>query len=73
MFYVTGDDFMFDEGAKLDDILNVLRPPVLDRDDDKKNRPVSDAAIRYDLSKKSFGDDAVHFEFAGQRTTEVLK
>ena len=63
---------MFDEGAKLDDILNVLHPPTLDKDD-KKNRPVSDAAIRYDLSKKSFGDDAVHFEFAGQRTTEVLK
>ncbi|MBR1645754.1 MAG: hypothetical protein IKE46_05925 [Selenomonadaceae bacterium] len=64
---------MFDEGAKLDDILNVLRPPTLDKDDDKKNRPMSDAAIRYEVSKKSFGYDAVNFEFAGQKTTEVLK
>ena len=30
---------MFDEGAKLDDIINVLRPPTLDKDDDKKIAP----------------------------------
>ena len=64
---------MFDDGAKLDDIINVLRPPTLDKDDDKKNRPVPDAAIRYTVTKKSFGDDAVSFEFAGQKTTEVLR
>ena len=64
---------MFDDSAKLDDIINALRPPTLDKDDDKKTRPVSDAAIRYEVTKRSFGDVTVNFEFAGQKTTEVLR
>lgn len=63
---------MFEDGAKLDDIINVFKSPTLD-DDDKKNRPVSDAAIRYEVSKKSFGDDTVHFEFTRQTNSEVLR
>jgi len=63
---------MFEDGAKLDDIINVLKPPTLDKDD-KKNRPVPDAAIRYEVSKKSFGDDTVHFEFTRQGNSEVLR
>jgi len=64
---------MFEDGAKLDDIINVLKPPTLDKDDDKKNRPVPDAAIRYEVTKKSFGDDTVHFEFTRQGNSEVLR
>ncbi len=63
---------MFEDGAKLDDIMNVLKPPTLDKDDDKKDRRNFDAAIRYN-SNRSLGDDTVKFEFAGQKTSEVLK
>ena len=63
---------MFEDGAKLDDIINVLRPPTLDKDDDKKDRRNFDAAIRYN-SNRSLGDDCVKFEFAGQKTSEVLR
>ena len=63
---------MFGDGAKLDDIINVLRTPTLDKDDDKKDRRNFDSVIRYD-SKRSLGDDTIKFEFAGQRTSEVLK
>ncbi len=63
---------MFEDGAKLDDILNVLKPPTLDKDDEKKDRRNFDAVIRYG-SKRSLGDDTVRFEFAGQTTAEVLK
>ncbi len=63
---------MFEDGAKLDDIMNVLKPPTLDKDDDKKDRRNFDAAIRYN-SNRSLGDDTVKFEFAGQKTSEVLR
>ena len=61
---------MFEDGAKLDDIINVLRPPTLDKDDEKKDRRNFDSAIRYDV-KKSLGDDTVKFEFA--KSSEVLR
>ncbi len=63
---------MFEDGAKLDDIMNVLKPPTLDKDDDKKDRRNFDAVIRYN-SKRSLGDDTINFEFAGQKTLGVLK
>ena len=63
---------MFEDGAKLDDIINVLKPPTLDKEDDKKDRRNFDAVIRYD-SKRSLGDDTLRFEFAGQKTTEALR
>ena len=63
---------MFEDGAKLDDILNVLKPPTLDKDDDKKDRRNFDSAIRYN-SSRVLGDDTVKFEFAGQRNSEILK
>lgn len=53
---------MFEDGARIDDILNVLRKPTLN-DDDKKNIRVSDTAIRYE-SQKSVGDDRIKFDFA---------
>ena len=52
---------MFEDGTKIDDILNVLRRPTLD-DDDKKTLRVSDTAIRYE-SQKSVGDDNIRFDF----------
>ena len=63
---------MFEDGAKLDDIINVLKPPALDKEDAKKDRRNFDAVIRYD-SKRSLGDDTLKFEFAGQRTMEALR
>ena len=63
---------MFEDGAKLDDILNALKPPTLDKDDDKKDRCNFDSVIRYN-SKRTLGDDMINFEFAGQKTLGVLK
>ena len=54
---------MFEDGARIDDILNVLKKPTLDNDDDKKTFRISDTAIRYE-SKKSVGEDRFNFEFA---------
>ena len=59
---------MFEDGLKLDDIMNVLKPPTLDND--KKKQPLSDAAIRYDL-KKSLSEDNIKFEFA--KNSELLR
>lgn len=61
---------MLEDGARIDDILNVLKRPALNNDD-KKDRRDSDAALRYDF-KKSPGDDIIKFEFAKQ-TTGALK
>lgn len=61
---------MFEDGVRLDDIINVLKPPTLDEDDDKKKQPIPDAAIRYEI-KKSVGVDSVKFEFA--RNSEALR
>ncbi len=63
---------MFEDGAKLDDIINALKPPTLDKDDDKKDRRNFDSVIRYN-SKRTLGDDMINFEFAGQKTLGVLK
>ena len=58
---------MFEDGARIDDIMNVLRRPTLDdEEEEKKNRRISDAAIRYD-SKRIFGDDNIKIEFAGHK------
>lgn len=60
---------MFEEGARLDDILNVFKRPTLDDKDDKKNRRIADTVIRYD-STKSLGEDSVKFDFT--RNSGVL-
>ena len=63
---------MFEDGARLDDIMNVLKPPTLDDDeDDKKKGRISDTAIRY-ITKKDIGDN-VQLEFTGQKSLEALK
>lgn len=63
---------MFEDGAKLDDILNVLKPPTLDKEEDKKDRRNFDSVIRYN-SRRSLGDDTMKFDFAGQKLLEGLK
>ena len=57
---------MFEDGARIDDIMNVLKRPTLDDEDEKKDRRISDVAIRYE-SKRTFGDDNIKIEFAGQK------
>ena len=57
---------MFEDGARIDDIMNVLKRPTLDEEEDKKDRRISDVAIRYE-SKRTFGDDNIKIEFAGQK------
>ena len=52
---------MFEDGARIDDILNVLRKPTLDNDK-KKTEQISDTAIRYE-SRKSIGEDNIKFDF----------
>ena len=62
---------MFEDGARIDDILNALRKPTLD-DESKKDGRTSDAALRYE-SKQTPGDDVIKFDFAGQMNSGVLK
>ena len=60
---------MFEDGAKIDDILNVLKKPTLNKND-KKDTDISDSAIRYDL-QRAVGEDNIRFDFA--RNSEVLR
>ena len=64
---------MFGDGARLDDIMNVLKPPTLDDDEDKKKERITDAGIRYASRKDIVGSDNVQMEFTGIRNSEVLK
>ena len=53
---------MFEDGARIDDILNALKKPTLDDNDDKKFQRVSDTAIRYE-SQKTVGEENLRFDF----------
>lgn len=53
---------MFEDGARIDDILNILRKPTLDKNKDKQEQRISDSAIRYD-SQKTVGEDNIKFDF----------
>ena len=60
---------MFEDGAKLDDILDVLkRPPMIGN---KNKQPVTEAGFRYDSGQAARND--VQLELAGQKNLEVLK
>ncbi len=60
---------MFEEGAKLDDILDVLKqPPMIGN---KNKQPVTEAGIRYDTGQAARND--VQLDLSGQNTLEVLK
>lgn len=52
---------MFEDGAKIDDILNVLKKPTLD-DDKKKNERISDASLRYETQRPV--SENIKFDFA---------
>ena len=54
---------MFGDGARIDDILNILKKPTLDKNKNKQDNQVSDSAIRYD-SQKTVGEDNIKFDFA---------
>ena len=59
---------MFEDGAKIDDILDVLkRPPIIGN---KNKQPITEAGIRYDSGQAA--RDEVQLEF-GQKNLEVLK
>ena len=53
---------MFEDGARIDDILNVLRKPTLDKKN-KKEQPISDTGIRYE-ARQSVGEENIKFDFA---------
>ena len=60
---------MFEDGAKLDDILNVLeRPPLIGN---KNKQPITEAGFRYDSGQTS--REEVQIEFAGQKNLGVIK
>lgn len=63
---------MFEDGAKLDDIMNIFKPPTLDDDETKKNKPVPEAGIRY-FSRKDIANDNLKLSFQGNFDSEVLK
>ena len=62
---------MFEDGARIDDILNVLRRPTLDKSDDKKDMRLSDDAVRYE-SNTPPRDTSIKFDFAGGKNMGVL-
>ena len=58
---------MFEDGARIDDILNLLKKPTLDKSKNRENQ-ISDSAIRYE-SQKPVGEN-IRFDFA--RKPEAL-
>ena len=55
---------MFEDGARIDDILNVLKKPTLDRNKKKKKpEQISDTAIRYEI-RQSTSEDFIKYDFA---------
>ncbi len=62
---------MFEDDAKLDDILNVLSSPKT-KADKKGRRAAEGEELRYE-SKTSPGDDMIKFDFARQMNSGVLK
>ena len=53
---------MFEDGARIDDILNVLKKPTLDKNKNQENQ-ISDSAIRYE-SQRNVGEENIKFDFA---------
>ena len=60
---------MFEDSARIDDILNVLKKPTLDNTK-KKPEQISDTGIRYEI-RQSSGEDIIRYDFT--RNMEVLK
>ncbi len=61
---------MFEDGARIDDILNVLRRPTLDKSSDKKeprDARFSDDTVRYE-SNMPPRDTSIKFDFAAGRS-----
>jgi|GEM_PF-6510077 len=55
---------MFEDGARIDDILNVLKKPTLDKNKKKKKtEQFSDTAIRYEI-RQSTSEDFIKYDFA---------
>ena len=63
---------MFEDGARIDDIMNIFKPPTLDGNKDKKEVRTTDAGLRY-FSKDEFRDGSVQIQFMGQNNSEVLR
>ena len=63
---------MFEDGARIDDIMNIFKPPTLDGNKDKKDNRVTDAGLRY-FSKEDFRYGNVQIQFMGQNNSEVLR
>ena len=55
---------MFEDGAKIDDILNILKRPALNA---RKQR---ESELEHD-SRPAPNDEVMKFDFAGQKTLEV--
>ena len=63
---------MFEDGARIDDIMNIFKPPTLDGNKDKKETRVNETGLRY-FSKDEFRDGSVQIQFMGQNNSEVLR
>lgn len=64
---------MFEDGARLDDIINFFKKPTSDDEEDKKNNRLTDSGLKFS-SRKDFGDDNIQFDFSRQiMNSEVLK
>ena len=56
---------MFEDGAKIDDILDVLKRPALNASKQRESEFEHD-------SRPAPNDEVMKFDFAGQKTLEVL-
>ena len=56
---------MFEDGAKIDDILDVLKRPALNASKQRESE------LKHD-SRPAPSDDVMKFEFVRQKTLEVL-
>ena len=62
---------MFEDGARLDDIINVFKKPTVDDEDDDKKKPrLSDTAIRYESQRPTVDESNIRFDFV--RNSEGL-
>ena len=62
---------MFEDGARLDDIMKIFKKPTSDEDKDK-NKPLSEAGLRI-TSKSDFGSENIQYDFARQMNSGVLR
>ncbi|MBR4904538.1 MAG: hypothetical protein IKZ53_07680 [Selenomonadaceae bacterium] len=63
---------MFDDFARIDDIIDFFKKPTSDDEEEKKTDRLAESGLRIN-SRKDFGDDNMQFDFSRQMNSGVLK